>query len=141
MEGMPKMNMQMSFHWGNEATILFSGWPNQTTGMYILALFFVFVLAFAKEALSVWPIIKQTTNPIVAGIAQASVYSVRVGMGYLVMLAVMSFNVGIFIAAVAGHTFGDFVVKASSPALAKPSQPEVWFCAHMLISFIILPFL
>ncbi|XP_009358802.1 copper transporter 1-like [Pyrus x bretschneideri] len=121
MEDTMKMNMQMNFHWGNEATILFKGWPNESTGMYILALLFVFVLAFAMEALSAWPVVKSSMNPIVAGITHASIYSVRICMGYLVMLAVMSFNAGIFIVAVAGHTFGYFIVKASALALAKPA--------------------
>ncbi|KAM1198321.1 hypothetical protein ACFX2J_009697 [Malus domestica] len=121
MEDMMKMNMQMNFHWGNEATILFKGWPNESTGMYILALLFVFVLAFAMETLSAWPVVKPSMNPIVAGITHASIYAVRIGMGYLVMLAVMSFNAGIFIVAVAGHTFGYFIVKASALVLAKPA--------------------
>ncbi|KAM1038066.1 hypothetical protein ACFX13_033527 [Malus domestica] len=121
MEHMMNMNMQMSFHWGKEATILFKGWPNESTAMYILALLLLFVLAFAMETLSAWPNVKPSMNPIVAGLAQASVYAVRIGMGYLVMLAVMSFNARIFIVAVAGHTFGYFIVKAITLAVAKPA--------------------
>ncbi|KAM1353093.1 hypothetical protein TB2_032314 [Malus domestica] len=94
---------------------------NESTAMYILALLLLFVLAFAMETLSAWPNVKPSMNPIVAGLAQASVYAVRIGMGYLVMLAVMSFNARIFIVAVAGHTFGYFIVKAITLAVAKPA--------------------
>ncbi|KAK8955915.1 Copper transporter 6 [Platanthera guangdongensis] len=44
-----------------------------------------------------------------AGIAGAAVHALRMGLLYLVMLAVMSFNVGVLIAAVAGHALGFLV--------------------------------
>ncbi|WJX76534.1 hypothetical protein P8452_59943 [Trifolium repens] len=59
------MNMQMSFYWGRKATVLFSGWPNNNLGMYILAILFVFFLAMAAEVLSNQPPIKRGTNPLV----------------------------------------------------------------------------
>lgn len=40
---------------------------------------------------------------------QTMMYSVRIGLAYLVMLAVMSFNAGVFIVAVAGHAVGFFL--------------------------------
>lgn len=124
------MTMQMSFYWGRNVTILFSGWPgnhHHNPGMYILALLFVFAIAFAMEALTGWPTIKPSRSPIVAGLTQASVYALRVSLGYFVMLAIMTYNVGVFIAAVAGHTIGFFVAKTSSLAMTKPSEPEASF--------------
>lgn len=124
------MTMQMSFYWGRNVTILFSGWPgnhHHNPGMYILALLFVFAIAFTMEALSVWPTIKPSKSPVAAGLTQASVYALRVSLGYFVMLAVMTYNVGVFIAAVAGHTIGFFVAKTSSLAITKPSEPEASF--------------
>lgn len=117
------MMMHMSFYWGKDAIILFSGWPNGTLGMYILAFFCVFLLAAAIEIFSVSPTAKTgTDNPRAGALIQTCVYAVRVGFVYMVMLAVMSFNLGIFIAAVAGHTVGFFLVKVR--ALASASQNE-----------------
>lgn len=105
------MVMQMSFYWGKDTTILFSGWPDGRLGMYILALFSVFLMAAAVEILSVFPMIKSSMSPIGKGLAQAAVYAVKIGLAYLVMLSVMSFNGGVFIVAVIGHGLGHFLVK------------------------------
>ena len=117
--------MHSNLYWGKDAIILFSGWPNQNLGMYMLAFFFVFLLAVAAEVLSVSPTVKAGTNPIKAGAIQASIYAFRIGFAYLVMLSVMSFNIGIFIAAVAGHTLGFFLVKARSHFLTNQADPKV----------------
>ncbi|GMY14444.1 copper transporter 2-like [Fagus crenata] len=111
--------MHMSLYWGKDAIILFSGWPNQKLGMYVLALFFVFLLALAIEVLSILPAVKPSTNPMVAALTQAIIYAFRMGLAYLVMLSVMSFNLGIFIAAVAGHAIGFFLIKSRALAVAK----------------------
>lgn len=111
--------MQMSFYWGKDAVVLFSGWPKESLGMYILAFFFIFLLAFAVEFLSHTPPNKLGKSPVVGASIQAVIYAFRTGLAYLVMLAVMSFNVGIFIAAVAGHTLGFFVVKVHALTVEK----------------------
>ncbi|KAL5550197.1 hypothetical protein UlMin_000373 [Ulmus minor] len=119
------MMKHMSFYWGKDAIILFSGWPNHNLGMYILAFFFVFLLAVAVEILSVSPTIKPGTAPSKAGFIQAGVYAFHIGFAYLVMLSVMSFNSGILIAAVAGHAFGYFLIKARAHARANQTEPKV----------------
>ncbi|CAI8612737.1 unnamed protein product [Vicia faba] len=116
---MMMMNMQMSFYWGRKATVLFSGWPNNNLGMYILALLFVFFLAMAAEVLSNQPPIKRGTNPLMGGLIQSCVHFFRIVFIYLLMLAVMSFNVGIFIAAVVGHTLGFFIARSRAIAVAN----------------------
>ncbi|KAI4354592.1 hypothetical protein L6164_003442 [Bauhinia variegata] len=114
-----KMKMHMSFYWGKDAIVLFSGWPNQSLGMYILAIFFVFFLAMAAEVLSNQPVLRRGMNPVTGGLTQAAIYAFRISFLYLVMLAVMSFNLGIFIAAVAGHTLGFFIAKSRALAAAR----------------------
>ncbi|KAF3449036.1 hypothetical protein FNV43_RR09760 [Rhamnella rubrinervis] len=117
--------MHMSLYWGKAAVVLFSGWPGQHVGMYTLALFFVFLMAIAAEIFSVSPAVKAGTRPAMAGIIQTSVYVFRIGITYLVMLAVMSFNIGIFMAAVAGHSLGFFLVRSRAHALAnKTTDPK-----------------
>uniref|UniRef100_A0A6N2KKC9 Copper transport protein n=1 Tax=Salix viminalis TaxID=40686 RepID=A0A6N2KKC9_SALVM len=104
------MMMHTSFYWGKDAIILFSGWPNGSLGMYILALFCVFLVAAAIEIFSAPEI------PEWVRLFKACVYAVRAGLAYMVMLAVMSFNLGIFFAALGGHATGFFLVKVRAPA-------------------------
>ncbi|XP_049406401.1 copper transporter 1-like [Solanum stenotomum] len=103
------MVMQMNFYWGKDVTILIKGWPNNNLGMYILSLFFVFFMAFRVETMSMGPIM---INKRPIGIIQPGIYyTLRMVLVYFVMLAVMSFNIGIFIVAILGHGLGYVVVK------------------------------
>ncbi|KAF5744557.1 copper transporter family protein [Tripterygium wilfordii] len=118
----PHMMMHhMTFFWGNNAEILFSGWPGTRTGMYALALIFVFLLAFLAELLSQWTFIKQDVASVAVGLIQTVAHAVRVSLAYLVMLALMSFNGGVFIAAVAGHTLG-FLVFGSGLFIRRKTE-------------------
>lgn len=100
-----RMIMHMTFFWGKDAEILFDGWPGRDRlGMYLLALAAIFFLAVAVEWLSHCTVLKERRSRIL----QTLMYAVRIGLAYLVMLAVMSFNSGIFLIAVAGHAIGFF---------------------------------
>ncbi|CAK9187891.1 unnamed protein product [Ilex paraguariensis] len=128
------MMMHMTFFWGKNADILFDGWPgSDNLGMYVLALIFVFVLALLVEWLSHCNLIKQDSNHVAAGLVQTLLYGLRIGLAYMVMLAVMSFNVGVFLMAVGGHTvgflaFGSRVFKKSSPGSGKTSDLPPMSC-------------
>ncbi|KAL3329691.1 hypothetical protein AABB24_033844, partial [Solanum stoloniferum] len=121
--------MHMTFFWGENAEILFSGWPGYNNiGMYVFALFVVFLLAFFVEWLSHSNYIKESANHVATGLIQTALYGIRIGLAYLVMLSVMSFNGGIFLAAIAGHTLGFLVFgsrifkKSPLTAYAKASD-------------------
>ncbi|KAF5747548.1 copper transporter 1-like [Tripterygium wilfordii] len=106
MLGRRHMMMHMTFFWGNNAEVLFDGWPGHSSDMYALSLIMVFVLALIVEWLSHCQLIKAGMNRVVAGLVQTMMHAFRVGVSLLVMLAIMSFNGGVFLAAVAGHTVG-----------------------------------
>ncbi|KAG6417569.1 hypothetical protein SASPL_119752 [Salvia splendens] len=101
------MMMHMTFFWGKDTEILFDGWPGAGhLAMYLLALAVVFFLALAVEWFSHSNLLKERRPA--AGLLQTLMYAVRIGLAYLVMLAIMSFNGGVFVAAVAGHAVGFF---------------------------------
>ncbi|XP_057984116.1 copper transporter 4-like [Malania oleifera] len=98
--------MHMTFFWGKSAEVLFSGWPGTSSVMYAVALIFVFAMAVLVEWLSHCRLIKPGANAVAAGLFRTALYAVRSGLSYMVMLAVMSYNGGVFLAAVAGHAVG-----------------------------------
>ncbi|GAU40685.1 hypothetical protein TSUD_88310 [Trifolium subterraneum] len=113
--------MHMTFFWGTDALILFDGWPAGNTGHYLLALFMVFAMSILIELLSHTRFVKPNSNPTVAGLVQTLLHVLRVGLAYLVMLALMSFNGGVFLVAVLGHAIGFFFC---SRAFRKPLHDD-----------------
>ncbi|CAN1770166.1 Copper transporter 6 [Linum perenne] len=101
------MTMHNSFFWGKDVILLFAGWPNHSLPMYILACLVIFFMAAVAEILSL-------AQSVMGAAVGACFYAVKMGLSYMVMLAVMSFNLGIFISAVLGHSVGLFVVKVSA---------------------------
>ncbi|KAL1208475.1 Copper transporter 1 [Cardamine amara subsp. amara] len=103
------MMMHMTFFWGKNTEVLFSGWPGTSSGMYALCLIFVFFLSVLTEWLAHSSLLRGPTGDSAnrsAGLIQTAVYTLRTGLAYLVMLAVMSFNAGVFLVALAGHGTG-----------------------------------
>ncbi|KAJ4979910.1 hypothetical protein NE237_010690 [Protea cynaroides] len=117
------MTTHMTFFWGKNAEILFSGWPGNSTGMYVFALILIFVVSVLVEWLSHSRFIKSGTNNFVAGLLQTLMHTVRMVLAYMVMLALMSFNVGVFLVAIAGHALGFllFASRVFRPQLPMPS--------------------
>ena len=104
--GMRRMRYtHMTFFWGKNSEILFTGWPGADGGMYALALVAVFALAFVLEFLG-----SRRLDALLP--RAAAVHALRVGAAYLLMLAIMSFNGGVLLVAVAGHAAGFLAFKA-----------------------------
>ncbi|MED6217270.1 hypothetical protein PIB30_016083 [Stylosanthes scabra] len=120
----PRHFVHMTFFWGTKSEILFDQWPGESRGMYALALLFVFVMSFLVEWLSHTRFIKPGSNKVSAGLVQTVLHLLRVGLAYLVMLALMSFNAGVFLIAVLGHALGFFFF--GSRAFAKPHNDNAY---------------
>ncbi|KAL8039287.1 hypothetical protein ABFX02_10G025500 [Erythranthe guttata] len=105
-------SLHTAFYWGKEAHFLFSGWPDGDSGMYALALILVFALAIIAEFLANLNLVKPGSSRVATISFQTGIHAIRAGFGYMVILAVMSYNGGVFIAAVLGHAVG-YVVFGS----------------------------
>ncbi|KAJ4782950.1 Copper transporter [Rhynchospora pubera] len=93
----------MTLYWGKNSLVLFDGFPGSNTGHYILALVIVFVLSAGLEFLSHCCLIGPRWQHTVAELSRTALHMVRMGLYYLVMLALMSFNVGVLLVAILGH--------------------------------------
>nr|GMD49987.1 copper transporter 1-like [Ipomoea batatas] len=94
------MEMRMTFVWARSS---------ESLEMYVFNLVSVFVLSLLVECLSHTRFVSSETDNVVAGLVQTGLYGARITMAYLVMLAVMSFNVGVLLVAVGGYTLGFLV--------------------------------
>jgi copper transporter 1 len=113
--------MHMSFFWGDRAVVLFPGWPGaRGAGAYLLCLLFVLALAALTEALAAASrcVARRGAGAGGRGVPASSAalltaaHAARMGTAYLVMLAVMSFNGGVLLAAVAGHALGFLLARS-----------------------------
>ena len=86
--------------------------------MYVIALIVVLVMAIIMEWLSHCQLIKPRSTHVTAGLVQTLLHAVRISLAYMVMVALMVFNGGVFLVAVAGQVvrflvFESRVIKKS----------------------------
>ncbi|CAL0304460.1 unnamed protein product [Lupinus luteus] len=103
--GRRRIPVHTTFYWGHKMDILFHCWPGDSAAMYAVALIVVFAMAVVVEWLSYTNIVK-VKNDVVKGLLKTGIYGVRSAVSYMVMLAVMSFNGGVFVVAIVGHVIG-----------------------------------
>lgn len=141
------MQMQMWFQTTTHVTLWFKSWHITSPLWYAMSCFGLFILCIAQEGLGRWRITyPQTTKSRSKSVESAGAglqeqeslitsrqardstshilltlgYGANVATSYLLMLAVMTFNVGYFITVVLGLMVGHFLLF--SPALDSSSS-------------------
>lgn len=134
--------MHMTFYWGKDVTILFDFWRVKTWTWYAVSLLVVFLFSVLHELLASQrsaliaklekvevPAVSATEGdgdnrtPLISHAypgqksifkktMEAVLFGINVGLGYMLMLAAMSFNWGVFLAIVAGLAFGHFAYRS-----------------------------
>ncbi|KAM7087664.1 protein SLC31A2 [Ciconia boyciana] len=129
--------MQMSFYFSDTAVLLFDFWSVHTPTGMVLSVLVILLLSMLYEAVKMGKAVllrrallalprslswESLAEPEEGGtgptqgrwfqyhIGQTLFHVVQVVLGYMVMLAVMSYNAWIFLGAIAGSTLGYFVV-------------------------------
>ncbi|XP_074585296.1 copper transporter 5.1-like [Curcuma longa] len=125
--------MHMTFYWGIKATILFDSWRTNSWTSYLLSLVALFAVAAfyqymedlrlrfkflavgSKRSPIAVPLLAHAPFAVAgppARLATALLFGVNSAIGYLLMLAVMSFNAGVFIAVVVGLAVGYLLFRS-----------------------------
>jgi copper transporter 1 len=143
--------MHMTFYWGRDVTLLFDSWKTKTWMEYSLTLLACFFFsAFYQyledrrlllKQLSVSPPPSTAdatpTTPLLDSklganggrlwsafrVLGAVMFGVNAAIGYMLMLAVMSFNGGVFLAIVVGLSVGYLVFRSSDRDVAVVDNP------------------
>ncbi|EEF46264.1 copper transporter 5 [Ricinus communis] len=139
--------MHMTLYWGIKVTLLFDSWKTDSWPSYLLSLLACFLfssfyqymedrrikfksLAAASAATS-QP--SSVTVPLLrssklgrfssAKFAAAILFGFNSAIGYLLMLAIMSFNGGVFLATVAGLSVGYLVFRSEDEQVVVIEDP------------------
>ncbi|XP_002989621.2 copper transporter 5.1, partial [Selaginella moellendorffii] len=120
------MPMQSSFYWGKDMTLLFSSWVTRNPVHYALVVLAVFIFAIAHQFLGY--IHKLYSGSSSSGSSKHKhawlemlvgvvLYGAHTTTGYLLMLIVMSFNGGVFVAVISGLCLGFLIFQAIERAM------------------------
>ncbi|KAL3825421.1 hypothetical protein ACJIZ3_021450 [Penstemon smallii] len=126
--------MHMTLYWGKEVTLLLNSWKTESWPSYGLALllcFFVAVffqrlealrLKFSNPQSSTTPYSRSVNSPLLINrkpgpnrtirIASALLFGVNSAIGYLIMLVIMSYNGGVFLAVILGLIVGYYLFRS-----------------------------
>ncbi|VDK48378.1 unnamed protein product [Anisakis simplex] len=145
MKSMMHHGMSMTFHFGDDETILFKFWAVHNAGFMVLSCFIIIVLCFIMEGIR-WfrsfrkaskrqirsaPSINEQPSFFrphisVALCIDTVLHAVQLTISYILMLLFMTFNVWLCIAVVLGEVLGRFIFNAFFPT-AELSASQVTF--------------
>ncbi|GAV64786.1 Ctr domain-containing protein [Cephalotus follicularis] len=123
--------MHMTLYWGKDVTLLFDSWETDSWASYSLSLVACFLFStfyqyledrrirFKAYAISSSSSNPQLRAPLLRKLGRlslvklyiAALFGVNSALGYLLMLAIMSFNGGVFLAIVLGLSVGYFFFR------------------------------
>lgn len=136
--------MHMTFYWSREVTLLVNSWRTQTWLAYSLTLLVCVVASALYQLLenlrirlrvkviaatsgsAQEPLLQPKTvrgKWSAARLAGAVLFGVNSAIGYLLMLAVMSFNGGVFVAIVLGLVIGYLLFRSEDENLTVSENP------------------
>ena len=141
--------MHMTLYWGKNVTLLFDSWKTNSWTSYLLSLIACFIIATFYQYLenvrirlklfsgegrttpvpeiqaSLLGLNKVSRNKVVESV----LFGVNSAIGYLLMLAIMSFNGGVFLAIVVGLTIGYFLFRSQGEEEAAVVVDNSCACA------------
>ncbi|XP_068660555.1 copper transporter 5 [Aristolochia californica] len=136
--------MHMTFYWGRKVTLLFDFWKTESWISYSLTLLAVFLFSVFYQYMedrrlrfkvisSAVPSVSSVDTPLlgsrlyskrqVAKFAVAFLFGINSAIGYLLMLAVMSYNGGVFVAVVLGLFVGYSIFKSGEEEIVVVDNP------------------
>ncbi|KAG7941804.1 hypothetical protein I3843_16G065000 [Carya illinoinensis] len=144
--------MHMTFYWGKEVTLLLDSWRTDSWTSYSLTLIACLIASAFYQCMedrrvrfklvSAGKPSAQIETPFLRGklfqggpkfsaarIGGAALFGFNSAIGYLLMLAVMSFNGGIFLAVVLGLAIGYLLFRSVDGDLAAPVLDNPCACS------------
>ncbi|KAK3405710.1 hypothetical protein EUGRSUZ_K01930 [Eucalyptus grandis] len=101
--------MHMTLYWSRYVTLLFDSWQTDSWPSYFLSLAACFLVSAFYYA---------SRLARSARLRAALLFGLNSTIGYLLMLAIMSFNGGVFLAIVGGLTVGYYVFRFEDEGVA-----------------------
>jgi solute carrier family 31 (copper transporter), member 1 len=144
--GMHMKGMPVAFEWGHRVTLYFDSWATETHFEYLVALLFMFSLCVMQEGLyylrTLPPKVRAQTTEEIEGVTApilprpykspalrqrlmgTALYALNLCSSYLIMLAVMTCNGGVFFTVVLGLSVGHFLGKSRRPIATGHESSE-----------------
>ena len=146
------MEMNMYFYQSPKVLFLFEKFNSETTGEYVICVLITFIMAFCIEGLNSlrYSMQAETYTKIQESLASENpeevykvscmqrfkimgVYFLSLFFSYMLMLIVMTFNVGLFVATIMGLTAGYFVFGfVRKRGFTKIYSPETDKCCTQI---------